>query len=384
MNNSKENKIKIDFIRPNNFTYNSINSDGICKYGLENIGLNSPNGIKLLDETNGGENITVAIMDTGVDYNHEYLSGFVSERLDFLDKYEYDPKADTRLTLHTHGTHVAGIVHATAPKAKLIDLRIFDSTGSNDWGNIISSLNWCLLNHNKLDVINMSFGINVLSNLLVNDFNNLNIMINKISQLRLEYGVIICVAAGNDGTKYIEDLNISYPGYMNEVICVGAIDPNPAVNDSFRNYDKQNFLASFSNANSQVDIVAPGVKILSSSTHATVKYDDKNKSEYISLMNDEYIELGGTSMATPFVSGFCALLLKKYNRMNNIDNITLSDKLKRANWLQGLPIKSQLFDANDVIQTPKNNPVGELINNYCDKKNPYNNEYGFGKLNIKN
>src|SRR5213076_1451890 len=90
-------------------------------------------------------------------------------------------------------------------------------------------------------------------------------------------GALVVAAAGNDGESTLE-----YPAACSEVVAVAATD----------NKDQR---ASFSNANADVEIAAPGVNVLST-------YDSSNSS---------YTTLSGTSMATPHVAGVAAMIFDR-------------------------------------------------------------------------
>lgn len=96
-------------------------------------------------------------------------------------------------------------------------------------------------------------------------------------------GILLVASGGNQGLN-----DLSYPAKYSTVISVGATD-------------KFNNIASFSNRGSNLELVAPGVDI------------------YSTYLNNSYIELSGTSMACPHVTGTAALLWSKYPNLTNTE-----------------------------------------------------------------
>ena len=230
-----------------------------------------PDGIRmaqaqsLWDRANQGSGIVVATIDTGVLYTHPDLKDQIIGGKDFTGKGDF-------LDGNGHGTHVAGTILAEdtgfgivgmAPKAKLLALKALadDGSGAMEWSAL--ALRYAI--DQKVDVINMSLGGPGTPDL---------------HQLIIEAqqkGIIICAASGNEGDGNPNTVEVSFPGDYHEVIEIGAVDINGV-------------LAPFSNTNPEVDILAPGVHVLST------------------YLNNAYAYLDGTSMATPHVTGAMALL----------------------------------------------------------------------------
>ncbi len=214
--------------------------------------------------TKGNPNLKIAVVDTGIDYNHEaFKDGRVIKGYNFADNND-DPMDDMG-----HGTHVAGTIGAAgddgigvvgeAYKCKLIAIKVLGKDGSGSISNIADGINAAVQMGAR--VINLSLGGPEASDTLQQAVDN---AVNK--------GVVVVAAAGNSGDE--ED---DYPAAYPDVLSVGATDQNDA-------------RASFSNYGSYVNVAAPGVNILSS-TEGTYKTES------------------GTSMASPHVTGAVALML---------------------------------------------------------------------------
>ncbi len=214
--------------------------------------------------TTTGHRIKVGVIDTGVDYNHPDLRQSLSRGINLLNRsmLPYDDNG--------HGTHIAGTIAAAnqlqgmigvAPRALISPVKAFDHNGSAFVSDIILGIEWCI--RNRINVINMSFGMKTRSKAL------LSAVINAHNA-----GVIIVASSGNDGKRRTVDYPARYP----QTIAVGATN-------------KLRRVAAFSNRGSYIDVYAPGDKIVSS------------------WLRGKYNEMSGTSMATSHVSGAIALLL---------------------------------------------------------------------------
>jgi thermitase len=228
------------------------------QYGPQNTYTNSA-----WDYTRGSSGQEIAVLDTGVDYNHPDLDGKTIRGYDFVDN-DYYP-----MDLNGHGTHVAGTAAAEtnngtgiagmAPNTKILAVRVLDASGNGSLADIADGIRYAA--DTGAEVINLSLGCDCSTTTLKNA---VDYAWNK--------GSVVIAAAGNDGVSTTFE-----PASYSNVIAVGAVDSR----------DRK---ASFSNYGSWVDVTAPGVDIA-----ATVP-------------NNGYAYMSGTSMASPHVAGLAGLL----------------------------------------------------------------------------
>lgn len=206
--------------------------------------------------------VVVGVMDSGVDYNHDFLRDrIVSSDLNFSSSGGENDALDD----NGHGTMVAGvIVNSTPDNVKIKPYKVLNSSGSCTVLNMISAVEYILSNEDKPDIINMSFG--------GYNFEHLTIESELCDRLT-DAGVTVVIASGND------NLPIEYvtPADCESAITVGA-------------YGSDNKLCTFSNYGKGIDIAAPGDVIYSCS------------------VNNKYRTASGTSFAAPFVSAGCAYI----------------------------------------------------------------------------
>jgi subtilisin family serine protease len=222
--------------------------------------------------TGGG--VTIAILDTGIDATHPDLASSVSPiGWDFIDedaipadeRHGLDADADGLVDEAAgHGTHVAGLVHAVAPGATLMAVRVLDSEGYGTSVSVARGILFAVAN--GADVINLSLGMYVDSD-----------VIKYAIETAGEAGVIVVTAGGNRGM----DDEDHFPSRLHDTIGVAATD-------------SADLKASFSNFGSSIDVSAPGVGILST------------------FLDHGYATWSGTSMATPLVAGGAALALSAH------------------------------------------------------------------------
>ena len=218
-----------------------------------------------------GEGVTVAVIDTGVDYNHnDVYSNIWSNNGNY--GYDFSKDNSNAYDENGHGSHVAGTIGAIAnngigivgvsPKVKIMPIKIFPENGLD---SIVRALKCAVDNGAK--VLNNSWGFT--------QPNPSSPTLEAAVDYVYSKGGICVFAAGNEG----DDTRYYSPANYSKTITVGATDEN----------DER---PSFSNYGNEVNIYAPGKNILSLQTK-TNSYEFKD----------------GTSMAAPHVSGAIALYL---------------------------------------------------------------------------
>lgn len=246
-------------------------------WGLDRI--DDGDGVVQTHEYNKGTGVNVAIIDTGIYYEHPDLKANYKGGYNFVNN-DYPPMDD-----NGHGTHVAGIIAAAnngigvvgvAPEANLYALKALDSSGSGYTSDIIAAINWA--RNNGIQIISMSLGSNYDDPAL-----------HETCYLAYSEGILLVAAAGNDYSKRGRtELNtVDYPARYDSVIAVGATTET----------DQK---ASYSSTGPAVELAAPGDLILSTFL-PTVPVQG--------VTGYNYVIASGTSMACPHVSGAAALIL---------------------------------------------------------------------------
>lgn len=225
----------------------------------------SMNGVPELWVDSEGEDITVAVLDNGVDVNHSDLAGAIAETRDF---------SGFGFSAGDHGTPVCGVIGArknergivgVAPKCRIIVGKVLHGI-SGDFKWTAHGIRWAV--DSGADIINLSLG---------GPYPDHDVL------MAIEYAVlkgcwIIC-AAGNDGS----DDSVNYPAKFSGTVAVGAVNRNRT-------------LARFSSRGPEIDCCGPGEGVTSTSPGGGH-----------SIYN-------GTSFAAPFVTGVVALMKGKHKR----------------------------------------------------------------------
>lgn len=205
-----------------------------------------------------GAGVRVAVVDTGVDYNHPELTvvggaNTLEDGGDYLDD-------------NGHGSHVAGTIAGAdndqgvvgvAPDVTLYAVKVLSAYGGGSFASVIGGIQWCV--ENNIDVANFSLGASQGTEALA-----------EAVKAAADAGVAIIGAAGNSGRA------VGFPAAYPEVLAVAASDSGDRV-------------AYFSSRGPEVDVIAPGVAVEST------------------YMNGGYKSLSGTSMACPHAAGLAAL-----------------------------------------------------------------------------
>ena len=220
-----------------------------------------------------GENVKIAVIDTGVDFNHEDLKDNILTGKNFVE-----PNKDP-MDVAGHGTHVSSTIAASdnyygivgvANKAKIIPVKALGDNGNGNINNISEAVRWSA--DANVDFITMSLGST-----------------NSNSQLKsaLDYaesrGVVVFCAAGNSGPE----VDIMYPAKYDNVIAIGAIDENL-------------YRTDFTCSGKSLDFMAPGKNILGC------------------VPDGKYAIMSGTSMSNPYATACACLLLSFLKKNNNL------------------------------------------------------------------
>ena len=299
-------------------------------------------------KTKGNKSVVVAVVDTGVDYNHPDLidnmwvntreipgngiddddNGIVDDiyGANFIDD-SGNPYDD-----NGHGTHVAGIIGAKGNNSigitgvnldtSIIALKFLDRSGRGSLYNAIKAYEYLLELKNRginIKVVNNSWGGGSYTQSLYD-------VMNKLAKL----GVVLTCAAGNESSN--NDSYDSFPANfdIDNLISVASTDEDENI-------------SQFSNIGSNtVDIAAPGRHILST------------------YPNNQYASMSGTSMATPYVTGAMALLLGYDKSLNASDAINrLYSTGRDAETLVGTIRTERIVDVKRLIEN-STTPLPEM------------------------
>jgi len=223
-----------------------------------------------------GKGVTVAVLDSGVDFGHPDLAGRVTTSANFLGGTSAQDD-------NGHGTHVASTIagvdttyRGVAPDASLAVGKVCDSTGTCPTSALLAGIDWAV-NTVHAKVVNMSLG---------GPADETDPAIAVINDLSAQDGTLFVVAAGNDGEN--GPGSVGAPAIADSALAVGAVDSNDA-------------LAAFSSRGPRPsdnavkpDITAPGVNIVAAK------------------LGGGHVAKSGTSMATPHVAGSAALVAQAH------------------------------------------------------------------------
>ena len=231
----------------------------------------------------GSTNVTIAIIDSGIDENHPDLAAKIVPGYDFIDS-DGDPH-----DLNGHGTHVAGIAAAVTNNgvgvagmawgAKIMPVRVLDAAGNGSTTDVAAGIGWAQIM--GAQIINLSLGGPSGSQTLLDAITSAH-----------NAGILVVAAMGNNSTAP------EYPAAYANVMAVSATD-------------QADNRAPYSNYGAHNDIAAPGgwgtchsLSAIYSTLPTYAVYLNSTGCNYY----QKYDALQGTSQATPFVSGLAALL----------------------------------------------------------------------------
>ena len=217
-------------------------------------------GVEIIGKGRDGDGILVAVLDTGVDDSNPSLAGQTFGGYDIVNDMAFVTDKNG------HGTACASLIAGkggeggvlgTAPKAKILPVKVMDDSGKSDGFAIAKGIVYAVEKGAK--IINLSLGTTSETTLL-----------DSAIDYALGKGVLIVAASGNEGKE-----GENYPSTVDGVLCVGAVDG-------------EKWKAAFSNYGPKVDLVAPGVLVAAAAPMGGV------------------VLMSGTSSAAPLVSGAAA------------------------------------------------------------------------------
>jgi len=340
-----ENLDYVESVEPN-LTMHAAAVDPYAQWALSKINVQGAWEIQ-----EDSPNIKVAVVDTGIDYNHPDLINRATNGYDFstcdlsnsagcMTEKERDSDA---MDNNGHGTHVAGIIGAevdngigiagVSQNVQLFAVKTLGEDGGGYLDDVIDGIKYAA--DQGVNVINLSLSADIrrgCSDPLLQDQSSM--------QTAIDYaynkGIVMVVAAGNEAA----DAGEFTPANCNNVITVGATN-------------QQDQRTSYSNYGSTVDIYAPGGDKSCASCEIW--------STYLSSTGNEYVYLSGTSMATPHVAGVAALMLARVSSLtpgdvrgilvNSADPVAAGPRLNAAQALAAAQPP-----ASDPTPTPTDAP----------------------------
>ena len=285
-------------------------------------------------------NVTIAVIDTGVDFSHPDLinskwtnlkeaggkPGVDDDNNGYVDDFygwDYVTKSGKQIVdVHGHGTHIAGLIAARSktsegfsgvcPGAKIMSLRYHgpEVSGTQALDFTVKAINYAI--DNGADIINYSGGGRYYSS-----------DEHRAMKRALEKGVIVVAAAGNEMSNVDDEANKYYPASygLTNIISVAGINAS-GVKVSSSNWGKKS-----------VDLAAPGKDILSTG------------------LNGSYQLLTGTSQATALVSGVVAMV-KGQNKFLDFGAVKkiLMNSSKPLKQLEGKTKLASRVNAYEVVK----------------------------------
>ena len=236
-----------------------------------------------------GAGVTVAILDSGIDYAHPDLA------LNYAGGYDFVNDDDDPFDDNAHGTHVAGIVAArdddagvvgVAPHAMLYALKVLDASGHGSFSDVIAAMQWAV--DHGVQVTNNSYG----------STEDPGVTVQQAFANAEAAGLLHVAAAGNAGTCEGTGDSVLFPARYASVMAVGATD----------SLDRSQ---CFSSTGPAVELSAPGVAVKSTTP------------------GGGYQMFTGTSMASPHVAGVAALVLSQGPIADANGNQRVNDEVRQ-------------------------------------------------------
>lgn len=281
----------VSYVEPDGLVYATSQE---VPWGIDRVFGNETYSFDTWD-TSRGSGIGVAVLDTGIDTSHQDLNVAGGRRFYMVTTGppgQRGLREDNNYNdVNGHGTHVAGTIAAldneegvvgVAPEVDLYAVKVLGDNGSGHISAIVGGIEWAV--EKDIPIINMSLGSSSHSQTLKNACDN-----------AYQKGHLLVSSAGNSGNSEGTGENVGYPAKYSSVIAVAASNGS----------DQR---AWFSSTGPDVELIAPGVGVLST-------------------VPGGYTTYNGTSMASPHVAGTAALV---WAADSGLSNVEVRDLLKNS------------------------------------------------------
>jgi len=190
-----------------------------------------------------------------------------------------------------------------APEANIVAVKVLDEAGRGNATDALAGIQWVIENRERYNIRVANLSIGTI------DAGSADPLV-KAVEAAWDAGIVMVIAAGNNGPK---KQSITSPGTSRKAITVGASDDQNSVDiggSSMKNFSGRGPTLE---CIIKPDIVAPGCGIISCLTNSP-ELSEKRLSK-MKVVDDYYVQMSGTSMASPRIAGAVALLLSKYPKM---------------------------------------------------------------------
>ena len=260
-----------------------------------------------------GHGYSVAVIDTGVNYNHEDLGGGLGAGYKVTAGWDFSTNSGDPMPSWQHGTGVAGLIAGSdpaspgvAPGANIVALRVFGSDNSSSFSRVADALQWVVDHHDQYNITVVNLSISDGNNYTANNFGQdggSGQRITNLIQTLTSKNIAVVAAAGN---SFNGSQGVGFTAIVPETISVTASDASDHLVGSAQRLGKAQGGAS------ATDLAAPGAGL------------------FAPVQGNDFATVDGTSFATPLVSGSVVLLQQLYQqRFGSLPTVAQVDS-----WLQ--------------------------------------------------
>ena len=292
-----------------------------------------------------GYGVRVAIIDSGLEQGPEF-----ADRIDGFYDFTHDgEKSTVPSDGYGHGTHVAGLIagngvlsnqryRGVAPRARLVVLKVLDENGQGYTSDVIDAIEFVTRYKSRLgiDIINLSLGHPILEPAATDP-------LVQAVEAAVRAGIVVVAAAGNVGVSPSTGepgyAGILSPGNAPSAITVGSartFNTNLRSDDRVADYSSRG--PTWYDARAKPDLVAPGDGLVAAAAKSSTLYVNHPTLR----VDDDYLRLNGTSMATAVVSGTAALILQANHALT-------PNAVKAILQFTALPVRDEQGARYDVL-----------------------------------